>query len=148
MSPSCRSLFRACLSFDWFFFYFFILFLGLPFNAQSRDSVRPGAKVAQHGAVPPPNAKQEETSSKKNDEVCLHLSVYLYFYACADFVCGLGGGGVRAFYACLLWLALENLLFIHNRQRRLDLCNCQFHGQSPIVRHYWTLSMKLTVTQI
>ena len=23
----------------------------------------------------------------------------------------------------------------HNRQSRLDLCNCQFHGQSPIVRH-------------
>ena len=25
---------------------------------------------------------------------------------------------------------------LHNRQSRFDLCNCQFHGQSPIVRHW------------
>ena len=36
-------------------------------------------------------------------------------------------------------LAAECVHASHNRQSRLDLCNCQFHGQSPIGRRVWRL---------
>ena len=36
----------------------------------------------------------------------------------------------------VVYISLHSTMYTtqHNRQSRLDLCNCQFHGQSPIVR--------------
>ena len=42
-----------------------------------------------------------------------------------------GGGGRRKQQQKQLAFFSE-----HNEQSHLDSCNCQFHGQSPIVRHW------------